>query len=301
MLEITIPVQIFLQVSIPLLIGWLLIRRYGTGNTDNLRIFLGGVISFAAAQAILLVLSQVIGGLGLPSIAVEWQGVATAVAFGLGVGILEELARFAVLQFWLRDVRSWAHGLMLGVGHGGAESAFSGGVGLIWFMTMSSLRAGPPAGQEITEAEKANLDQLLASFWSTPWLTPLLSGVQQICMVLVSLGLATLVMRVFLTGKLVYLPAAMALHSLAAGSLVLLGQVGLVYSVAAAAGFAAIGLLIVYRFAQPPPAIASAPPLLAESDKTSPAKPTRPRKKGARKPRAKASAKTSEATGTPEV
>jgi len=224
---------------------------------------------------------------GMGSVPSEWQGAVSAIAFGLAIGILEELANFAVLRFWLRDVRSWAHGLMLGLGHGGAESAFSGIVGFIWYMTMSSLRAGPPAGEDISEAERAGLDQLVASFWSTSWPTPILAGLQQALLIVLSLGLATLVMRVFLTGKIIYLPTAMALHSLAAGSLVFAGQYGLPASLAASAMFAAIGLVIVRRFAEPPPALQPAavrPAQAADAGaEPRPTRAARPRKKRAKK------------------
>lgn len=288
MIEIAIPIQIVLIIGVPILAGWLLVRRYGTDGTDHLRIFLGGVLSYAVAQAVLLVLSQAIGMIGLPSVPTAWQPLVTAIAYGVGIGVFEELARFAVLRLWLRDVRSWAQGLMLGVGHGGAESALSGVMVLIWYMTMQSLRSGVPASENVTPEEKASLDKLAAAFWNQPWPDAILGGVQQVCVIALAVGLATIVMRVFLTGKLIYLPAAMGLHALASTTLVLLNQVGMVYSTIVAVAFGIVGLLIARAFAVPPPAlqvaaIAQAP--LATED-VSPARKTRPQKKRAKKSQA---------------
>ncbi len=288
MIEIAIPIQIVLMIGVPVLAGWLLVRRYGTDGTDHLRIFLGGVLSYAVAQAALLVLSQAIGMLGLPSVPSAWQPLVTAIVYGVSIGVFEELARFAVLRLWLRDVRSWAQGLMLGVGHGGAESALSGVMALIWYMTMQSLRSGVPASENVTPEEQASLDRLTTAFWNQPWPDAIMGGLQQVCMIGLAIGLATLVMRAFLTGKLIYLPAAMGLHALASTTLVLLNQAGMVYSAIVTVALGIVGLLIARAFAAPPPALPVAAiaqaPLAAED--APPARKTRPQKKRARKSQA---------------
>jgi uncharacterized membrane protein YhfC len=188
MLDVAIISQIVLQIAFPVVLGWLLVRRYGSEHVDSLRVFLAGALSFAIAQATLLALTQAATMLGLPSIPSEWQRASSALAFGLGVGVLEELARFAVLRLWLREARSWAHGLMLGVGHGGAESVFSGVVGAVWYMTMSSLRNAPPPGEQLSDADQASLDQIVTAFFSTPWHSPIMAGIQQVCMLVHGVG-----------------------------------------------------------------------------------------------------------------
>lgn len=285
MLDIAIPIQIALLVATPLLAAWLVVRFLRKGSNDSLRLFAGGMVSYVAAQAALVVLAQMIGQIGgLPAIPSDWSFVANAAAFGLAIGVGEELACFFVLRLWLKDVRSWAQGLMLGLGHGGAESIFSGIVTLMWFTTMITLRSGAPAGEALSEAEQANIDQALASYFSTPWHVPMLAGLQQVCMLALSVGLASLVMRVFLTGRMVYLPAAMALHSLAVAVTIYAGQLSAVHSAVAAAFFGMAGLVIVRRLALHDLQTAAAVPAPAAARVAeNPAAPARPRKRRAKK------------------
>ncbi len=284
MLDLAIPIQVAVQIGLPMLVGLFLVRRYGRPDADYLRIFVGGAVGFGAAQATLFGLTQIIVLAGLPSLPATWERVAMALGYGVAIGVLEELARFAVLRLWLRDVRSWAEGLMLGVGHGGAESVFGGMAALVWFMTMQSLRASPPAGQEITEAEKAHLDEILAAYWSTPWQAPLLSALQQVFMLVLAVGLASLVMRVFLTGRLVYLPAAMGLHDGATATMLYIGQSGIAHALLVGAVLAALGLVIAWRMgASVLPAMAASPPVLPDAAPTAKRRPSRPRKKRTRR------------------
>jgi uncharacterized membrane protein YhfC len=282
MLDVAIISQIVLQIAFPVVLGWLLVRRYGSEHVDSLRVFLAGALSFAIAQATLLALTQAATMLGLPSIPSEWQRASSALAFGLGVGVLEELARFAVLRLWLREARSWAHGLMLGVGHGGAESVFSGVVGAVWYMTMSSLRNAPPPGEQLSDADQASLDQIVTAFFSTPWHSPIMAGIQQVCMVVLSMGLATLVMRAFLTGKLIFLPAAIGLHSLASATLIFISDFGLPVSLAASLAFAAVGLAIIWLAARSSPP-ADPPPADEAAAPAAPSRPQRARRKRSKK------------------
>jgi uncharacterized membrane protein YhfC len=294
-LDTAILIQIALQIGVPILGAWLLVRRYGRPGNDNLRVFAAGMVAFAAAQATLVAASQGIALLHLPSVPAEWGGLANAAAFGLSIGVLEELANYLVLRFWLRDVRSWAQGLMLGIGHGGGESVFTGIVTAMWWGTMTSLRSGPPPGQTVTDAEKASIDQMLAQYFGTPWHVPIAAGVQQVLLLVIAAGLASLVMRAFLTRRIVYLPAAMGLHALATGSTIYAGQFGILYSLVTAGVFAALAMGIVLRLARAESGI-GAPggverlPTAAEANRVATAddapgapKAARPRKKRARK------------------
>jgi len=52
---------------------------------------------------------------------------------------------------------------------------------------MTSLRGGPPAGQTLTDAETARLNDVLTSYWATPWQLPLMSALQEICLLALQL------------------------------------------------------------------------------------------------------------------
>ncbi len=282
-LEISIPFQIVLLLAVPILAALLVVRRWATPGADHLRVFVGGAAAFLAAQAVLLAISQIPGLVGKVDIPAQWQLPVTAVVYGLGIGFFEETARFAVLRLWLKDVRSWADGLLLGIGHGGAESIFTGLMAATWFMTMNSLRSGPPPGQEITEAEQANLDQMVATYWGVSWHAPVLAAVQQILLLVLSVGLASLVMRVFLTGQMVYLLAAIGLHSLAGGAMIFSSQFGAVYSLGVTALAACIGLVIARHFSPGQASGPGTPPLAARPKAVPEPPPKKTRRKRAHK------------------
>lgn len=282
MTNIAVLIQIVVQIAAPLALGWWLVRRYGGEKVDSLRIFLGGMLGYAVAQVALLAASQLVSFVDVSAMPEQQRQIIGALGFGLGVGVLEELARYGVLRLWLRDVRSWGHGLIFGAGHGGSESIFTGVIGAIWYMTMQSLRLGPPAGETLSEAEMANLDQVVSAYLNAPWQMPLLSAAQQVCMIVLSLALATLVMRVFLTGRPIYLPVAMIVHGAAATSIVYLGSFSMPLSALVAGAFAVLAVIIVARYAEPTPVIAA--PVTPPAAGSLPATPAaRPRRKRAKK------------------
>lgn len=260
LLEIVIPIQIALQVGAPLLAGWLVARLYGQETPDTLRIFLGGAAAFAVAQFLLLALAQGGSMLGLPTVPEPWTLLASSVSYAAAIAIISSLAFYAVLRFWLREARSWANGLMLGIGYGAAESIFTGLFTAMWFATMLSMKTNPPAGEAVTEEEKARLADVLSSYWGTPWHIPLASAIQELLFLIIAVGLAVLIMQAFVRRNNAYLLAGAGFSALATAAPLALGQFGLGYSLAATAVFALLALLIAARLAPPALTRASAPP-----------------------------------------
>lgn len=283
MLEIIIPLQVIVMIGAPIAAAVFVIRRFGRRGVDHLRIFLGGTISFLAAQALLIALAQAAGLLGSTAIPVTWNAIAGAAAFGLALGLCEGLALFAVLRLWLRDVRSWADGLLLGIGYSGSEAIFTGAVSGVWFMTMLSLRGGAPAGQELNEAEKAEFERAVSAYWNIPLESPLAAAAQQVFLLVVSIAVAALVMRVLLSGKLVYLPAAMALSALVRGATLYAANFGPLTSMTVAGVGAVVALLVTRALFLPTPEPVAAQPDAAGATAGADAPARNPRKRRARK------------------
>lgn len=61
------------------------------------------------------------------------QPVLFAVLLGLSAGIFEELARFVMMHFFMKQ-RDWQSGFLFGAGHGGIEAVLFVGVGAIAMM-----------------------------------------------------------------------------------------------------------------------------------------------------------------------
>ena len=284
-IEIAVPIQIGLLIGVPVVAGALLLWRYGAGQTNIWRVIVGGIAGFAAAQLVLLGLVPLMGALGLPDPPTQWSRLLISLVYGLAIGVVEEGVLYLLLRFWLRDARSWAHGLMLGVGMGGAESVFTGVTSLMWYFTLTSLKTGPPPGQQLTDADTVRINEVLASYWGTPWQLPLLSALQEICLLALAVALASLVMYVFLSGRIIYLPAAMGLHAVAVTTTLFIGQYGAGYSLAVSVVFAVLALGIVARLGRMAPAApdsTTAPPASVVQAPTV-QKEARPRKKRAKK------------------
>lgn len=230
----------------PILAGLLLVRRYGF-EQNSLRVFLGGAGAFIVAEVILVAAAQITGASGLLTGSGDIARLGLAITYGISIGIVEEGANYVILRVWLRDARSWAQGLMLGVGHGGAEAMLAGITTLVWYVTMLSLRSGPPPGQTLTDTDRTAIDATLSAYFGTAWPLPVAAALQQLFLLALAVGLASLVMHSFLSGRAVFVPLAMGLHAFATTATIVAGQFGVTYSMMVAAACGALGLWIAYR------------------------------------------------------
>ena len=185
----------YLMIILPLALGAWLAWRYRVPWSP----FGWGAVTFVGAQLVYLlllrILTQSLRGIVTGPFVVQHALVINAVILGLAAGICEEGVRWFAYRFIVPEARSWPQGLMLGAGHGGAETMILGV--LMGYSLVHSVVAGPvPAGQS---------------------LLPLLGTVERIFALADDLALSVLVLQVFVRGRWRWLVIAIGWHGLLDG------------------------------------------------------------------------------------
>ena len=208
-LGITVLVQLPLMVAFPIGLGWWLRHRYQL----YWRLFFAGGMVFIASQVVHLPLNWALGLLGSPRGAALLPLPWVALIAGLSSGICEEGARWVALRFFLRKDRGWKPALQLGAGHGGIEAILVGGLvfwGLINVLLTQSVgleALGLKGNAAVQAAEQ------IKAYWSVEWYLPIFAGLERVFTITMHILMTVLVMRSFTRRNLLYLLAAIGVHT----------------------------------------------------------------------------------------
>jgi uncharacterized membrane protein YhfC len=249
-----------LMIVMPILLGWVIARRLRQGW----RLFLIGAGTFLLSQVGHLPFNYFFFGSlqgTLEDLGPGTQLLVTAGLLGLSAGVFEEGARYLTYRYWARDARSWPAGLMLGAGHGGVEAIVLGvltGINLVVYAALQSggLRDAIPADQ-LPEVEAG-----LAAILSIPWYEALLGAVERFFALAIQISLSLLVLRVFTSGRIIWLLVAVLWHAAVdAAAVVAVQRWGALPTEAIVGLMAIVSVLAIRRLRQPDPAPESPPPL----------------------------------------
>jgi uncharacterized membrane protein YhfC len=212
MLYVTYALNALLMIALPIGLGIFLAERLG----QKWRLFLIGALTFIASQVVHIPVNIGLTALFaqgmLPQPPEAWHLWFNPVVLGLTAGLSEELARYAVYRWWIRDARTWAQALMFGAGHGGIEAILVGlsvaatYVAFIVLQTPGGLSQVPPEQQPLVAEQ-------LAAYWSQPWPMTLLGAVERVWALCLHLSCAVMVLQVFRRGSLLWLVAAILWHA----------------------------------------------------------------------------------------
>lgn len=221
MLYFTYVLNSLLMIGMSLLLGWYLARRLG----QPWRFFIVGGVTFILAQVFHIPL---LAGLTLafrqgllPTPPPQWQTLFNAVLLGLLAGLTEELARYFVLKYSLKDARSWPSSLMFGAGYGGFEAIILGILALFAYVNMVMYAQNPAALSTLPADQLTVLQAQMAAYWSAPWPMTLLGALERAFALCVQLSLSVLVMQVFLRKQILWLPLAILWHTVVDALMVL--------------------------------------------------------------------------------
>ncbi len=203
-------IQYPLMLAFPILVGWWIHRRYGQGWG----IFGAGALTFIASQLGHLPFNWAIGLIGGGRGVALWPLPAIAVVAGLSAGLFEEGTRWIVLTFFLKRARGWRAALQFGAGHEAAESIIFGLLALASFVSMLLLRSPGPAALGLSGSAADQARAAAAAYWSTPWYTTALAGLERVASVAAQIAFAVLVMRAITRRQPLCLLAAIAAHAL---------------------------------------------------------------------------------------
>jgi uncharacterized membrane protein YhfC len=242
---VTYPLNGLLMIALPTSLGVFLVRKFGLGW----RIWWIGAGTFILSQighipfnSVLTLLFQ--RGV-LPSPSPEWRLPFNAAILGLSAGLWEELARYAILRWWARDIRSWRQGVLYGAGHGGIEAILLGVLVLYNFFYMLAIRSTELSAL-VPPDQLAAAQSQVTSFWSAPWYQTLLGALERAFTIPTQIALAVLVLQCLLRGQKRWLVAAIAWHTVVDCVAVFGSRTLNVYSTEVIiGGFALISLVII--------------------------------------------------------
>lgn len=214
MLVAAVVVQVLLMVAIPVALAFFLRRRWGL----PWMVLIGGVVAFIGSQVVHIPLNAGLTALfrfeWMPKPPTELALPFNAVVLGLTAGLCEELARYFVLRFWLKEARGWREAIWFGAGHGGIESILTGLMVAVTLASMIAMRGLGALQLPVPPDQQTLAAQQVAAFWSTPLYMPLLAVLERAMAITLHLALSALVMQVFIRGKVWYLFAAIGVHAL---------------------------------------------------------------------------------------
>ncbi|NJN44100.1 MAG: YhfC family intramembrane metalloprotease [Anaerolineae bacterium] len=138
--------------------------------------------------------------------------IIVALGLGLSAGVFEEVSRYVVFRFGIKDARSWKDALMFGAGHGGIEAILLGGLTLFSVMQIISLTEQDLSsiipGEQLTLAEAQ-----ITAFWALPWYGVLLGARERLIALIFHVSASVLVLQVFQRNNIAWLFAAIFLHT----------------------------------------------------------------------------------------
>ncbi|HEX7065854.1 MAG TPA: YhfC family glutamic-type intramembrane protease [Bacillales bacterium] len=217
----------FLALGVPIVALIYFIRKYRISWKP---ILIGLLIFIVFSQVLEKLLHVYV--LVINPLTVEWMEnpFVFAIYGGLAAGVFEEVGRFVGFRYLLKKYRDWKDGVGYGIGHGGIESLFVGGLAigqsLIFsfminadvFETMVQSSGGGDAAVALTTVKEQLIGQPSVYF--------LMGGLERVFAFALQLALSVLVLYGVRSRKLIYLLYAVLIHAAVDFLAVLAGKFG---------------------------------------------------------------------------
>lgn len=147
--------------------------------------------------------------------AAEWLShpLIYAIYGGLAAGIFEEVGRFIGFRYLLKFYREWKDGIANGIGHGGIEAIFIGGLGALNFVTFTVLINSGSFEQLLQiQGDTSSLLAIKDQLVNNPW-TVFLAGWERVFAFVFHLGMSIFVLYAVRSKKTIFLLYAIFIHA----------------------------------------------------------------------------------------
>ncbi|MFZ2098418.1 MAG: YhfC family glutamic-type intramembrane protease [Anaerolineales bacterium] len=248
------------MIAIPIILGIYLVNRFQSGG----KVWLIGAATFIISQVFHLPFNSYILNPIIGIIQQTVQGVPgnllVALLLGLSAGVFEELARYGMFRWWLKDNHSWRTAIMAGAGHGGIEAILLGGIVMLAFLNMVVLRNSDLSNLNLTPDQLEITRQQVQAYWSTPWYDTLFGAIERAFTIPFHMMASVLVLQVFTRRpgqqRFGWLGLAILLHTMMDASAVFIaGQWSGYAAEAMLAILAIVDIIIIFALRQPEPTI----------------------------------------------
>ncbi len=252
--SIAYPIDAILMIGIPVCLGLYLKRRFDLPwslwwiGAATFVISQIGHIPFNAGLTALFNLGL------LPSPPQNWNIFFNAAILGLSAGLWEELARYAVYSWWVKDARSWRKAVWLGAGHGGIEAILLGALVFVNFVYLMAMRNVDLAGR-VSPEQLAVATSQIAAYWSAPWSLILMGALERLLTQPIQIALSIFVLQALIRNRPYWLLVAVLWHAVVNAAAVYTMQSFGPYVAEAVIGVASIfSLVAIFALRHPGPA-----------------------------------------------
>lgn len=211
-----IPILLFLNFALmilmPVVLGWFVAHRLGV----RWKLFAVGMGGFVLSQLLHIPFNWLVlqeAQLLPTDTAVLSNLLILAVFLGLSAGVFEEVTRWAIYRWGIKDARTWGKGVMYGAGWGGVEAMLLGVIGLLNIVILAGMKYGYFWQMIPTEQEALVWQQIEATF-GLPWYMTLLGALERVFAICLHLTLSVMVLQLFLRRNWLWLVAAILWHAL---------------------------------------------------------------------------------------
>lgn len=253
-LSITHPLNGLLMITLPIGLGFFLTRKFRL----EWKIWWMGSLTFILSQFAHLpfnswILNPLLQDRIMPVLPVSQGVLAAALALGLSAGFFEELARYIIYRWWVKDARSWSKGVLLGAGHGGMEAILLGLLVLITYLQVVAYRNVDLS--TVFPADQVQLaEQQIQVYWTMPWYASLLGAVERAFTIPFHIAASVLVLQVFIRKQMRWLWLAVGWHMILDAGAVYASNYLSVYLTEGIIGIGAIiniGIILALRKPEP--------------------------------------------------
>ncbi len=211
MVTIFLFLNFLLMLVVPIGVGWFIARRLQMRWT----LFAVGMGGFILSQVFHIPFNWLVlqrWALLRTDVSVTGNLIILSIFLGLSAGVFEEVTRWAIYRFGIKDARTWGKGLMYGAGWGGVEAMLLGAIGLLNFTILRGMHQGYfqgmiPAGQEELVARQ------IEAMFGLPWYMTLLGALERVFAICLHLALSVMVLQCFVRRNRWWLAAAILWHA----------------------------------------------------------------------------------------
>jgi uncharacterized membrane protein YhfC len=206
-------VNALLMITIPVIVAIFLTRKFAMGWGlwwVGAAVFLLSQFGHVPFNSLMTFLLNRTGLVNLPPTGAL---LFNAIFLGLSAGLWEELFRYGMYRWWVREARSWRKGVLLGAGHGGAEAIALGCVALYAFIQMVALRSAD-LSRLVPASQLAQAVQQVRAYWSASWYGSLLGALERVFALTAQVALSVMVLQVFARHQAFWLWIAIFFHAL---------------------------------------------------------------------------------------
>jgi uncharacterized membrane protein YhfC len=236
------------MIVLPTVLAFYLVRKFKL----SWRLVIAGALTFIAAQVlhipVVYGLTALFDSGALPAIPEAWTTIFNAVLLGLLAGIFEETARLILFKYRLKNVKTWAEGVLVGAGHGGVEAVLLGILGLTTVISMIAMRNADLAAFGIPADQIELTRRQIEEFWSAPVYTAFLGLFERAFAISLHLSLSVMVLFSVVYRKPIWFWIALLWHAFVdALAVYLLPIIGIVGVEGVVAACAVVSLIILFR------------------------------------------------------